>query len=266
MTPRTSKKSPPVAYAQGGTHCYSGFASDSCRAVAKDFQRRGYIVRTFEPENLPKNVGYDTPVKGKTTAVAAIYERLFPGTTFPNIDVPKPLRAFARRKLTYTTLGALREKERKNPGNIKPLFVKPCRCAKEFPSGFAVNVLPNLWHQEDDLPVLVQTARSFSLETRFFVGPRGLRTRINPYPKESQFNRLENFALELTRLWTDAPAAYILDVAFSSRRWGGIFIPTLVEVNSALTAGGFETVKNPSTLVETAWKSYARYAETGNFR
>lgn len=84
------------------------FLSDSCKAAAVALKALGYDVRTFTPNNFPaKNkVTPHTPVKGDTGCVKFLYERTF-GVEYPNFDVPRELEPFARRKITYPTLGKI---------------------------------------------------------------------------------------------------------------------------------------------------------------
>jgi hypothetical protein len=60
-----------------------------------------------------------------------------------------------------------------------------------------------------------------------------------------------------------------MDVGMSSKPSADRYYPTLVEINSVLTAGNLDDIKAkptfPGKLVAEGWESYARYAETGSF-
>lgn len=262
-TPPTKK----IAYVQEGTH--RGFLSRSCHAVARDLVRRGYTIKTFTPEKLPpaKHVTPHTPVKGDTACVREIYQRAF-HTPLPNIDVPKPLARYARRKITATTLGELRATAKNNPRYAHDVFVKPM-LAKDFPGQrFFSAAAEELRYHPDTYPLQAQERRYFTNEVRFFAGPRTLRpTRLretNRYDKE-----LQRFAQKLYEVWKPAaPKAYVLDVGMSAPPGtiAHLYVPTLVEINSVLTAGCLDEVKQPGALVIAAWESYAHYAVHGTFK
>ena len=260
MTPKK------IAYVQEGT-C-RGYLSRSCRAVAQDLVRRGYTVKTFSPGKLPpaKHVTPHTPVKGDTACVREIYQRAF-HTPFPNIDVPKPLARYARRKIYTTTLGELRATAKNKPPSAYDVFVKPL-IAKEFHGQRFATASHTLRYHPDDYPLQAQERRYFTNEVRFFAGPRTLRPqrlRENPRDKE-----LKRFAQKLYEVWKPtAPKAYVLDVGMSAPltpTLPHLYVPTLVEINSVLTAGCLSEVKQPGALVIAAWESYAHYAVHGTFR
>jgi hypothetical protein len=256
-----------IAYVQEGTH--RGFLSRSCRAVARDLVRRGYTIKTFTPEKLPvaKHVTPHTPVKGDTACVREIYQRAF-HTPLPNIDVPKPLARYARRKITATTLGELRATAKNNPRYANDVFVKPM-LAKDFPGQrFTSAAAEELRYHPDTYPLQAQERRYFTNEVRFFAGPRTLRpTRLRETPDDQG---LQRFAQKLYEVWKPtAPKAYVLDVGMSAPvtdTRAHLYVPTLVEINSVLTAGCLDEVKQPGALVIAAWESYAHYAVHGTFR
>lgn len=264
-TPTTPTKK--IAYVQEGTH--QGFLSRSCRAVARDLIRLGYTVKTFTPGKLPpaKHVTPHTPVKGDTACVREIYQRAF-HTPLPNIDVPKPLARYARRKITITTLGELRATAKNNPRSAHNVFVKPL-IAKDFPGQpFTSAAAEELRYHPDTYPLQAQERRYFTHEVRFFAGPRTLRpTRPRENPRDQELKR---FAQKLYEVWKPtAPKAYVLDVGMSAPvtdTAAHLYVPTLVEINSVLTAGCLGEVKQPGALVIAAWESYAHYAVHGTFK
>ncbi len=258
----------PTAYIQAGEH--NGFLSPACLKTARDLKNRhGYRVIAFDRERLPKRITPDTPVKGGTGLVRYLYERDF-GTPFPNLDIPEPLIPFARRKVKPTTLGELRARVRATPDPSRAarnIFIKPLHHAKDFPGGtlyYRATDAP-VAYLPDDYPVLEQEVLRFHNEQRFMVGPRSITAtdRVNRDPD------LYEEAKRLHMAWKHmAPRAYVLDIALSCQRPEKPVLPTLVEINSILTAGWFtfDTVRNPGALLIEAWKSYAHYAEHKTFR
>lgn len=249
----------PVAYIQSGS-CEE-FLSLSCKLVAKNLELLGYRVVPFRRDRLPKNVNPTTPIKGDTGVVKALYEYAFQ-TPYPNVDIPAPLKRFARRKVWTTTLGELRAQARNDW--VPSIFVKPALEPKGFRAGrFHHLIREELALFPDDYPILAQDFRRFGRETRFFVGPRGPKL----CPSERTNPELSEFAGKIYRAWKPfAPKAYVLDVGMSCGPDDRRELPTLVEINSILTAGKFSGVRNPGTLLVEAWKSYAHYAEHGTFR
>lgn len=262
MKPATPAKK--IAYVQEGT-C-RGYLSRSCSAVAQDLVRRGYTIKTFTPEKLPpaKHVTPHTPVKGDTACVREIYQRAF-HITFPNIDIPKPLARYARRKITTTTLGELRATF-KNNRLSEEVFVKPL-IAKDFPGQRFATAAHTLRYHPDTYTLQVQERRYFTQEIRFIAGPRTLRpTQLRENPRDQELKR---FAQKLYEVWKpEAPKAYVLDVGMSAPHTAIHHpkVPTLVEINSVLTAGCLNQVKQPGALVIAAWESYAHYAVHGTFK
>lgn len=254
----------PTAYIQAGAH--HGFLSPACLETARDLKNHhGYRVIPFDSTRLPKRITPDTPVKGSTGFVRYLYERDF-NTTFPNIDIPPPLLPFARRKVTPTTLGELRARVRASPNpaiTARKIFIKPLHHAKDFDGGvlyYRATDTP-VAYLPDDYPVLEQEVLCLYNEQRFMVGPRSV-TAIGP----TRDPDLHREARRMHKAWKHmAPRAYVLDVAFA-RYQRKPKVPTLVEVNSILTAGWSYPCNNPGKLLIAAWKSYAHYAEHGTFR
>lgn len=271
-------KAPRVAFVQE-TECGSDYLSYSCRIAAEELASMGYKVKTFVKGRLPPahEVTPRTPVKGSTRSVRLIFERMFPGVRYPNIDVPPELAKYARRTITPTTLGEVRKLMRGVPPGTK--FIKPAHKAKLF-RGVDLSIAPHYTsHFPDHTPVLLQEYRSFDYEERFVITPKQKAVYLVD-PPGSGHNHKE-FAEKLARVWgRAAPASYVLDVAGSSaprgRRgsfvlWGRRGYPTLVEVNSILTAGKLYKISEGrpgmlGRLLAKAWESYARYGETGGFR
>lgn len=243
----------PTAYIQAGT--VKGYLSESCARAAADLTRRGYRVIPFARNKLPPTVTPDTPVKGDTGAVKAIYEWTFK-TPYPNVDIPTALKPLAHRRVWKTTLGVLRARERAHRDSTREIFVKPLNEAKAFHAMSFRYAASGLCLFPDDYPILAQEYLHFLREERFFIGPRGVRK------DPAQHHELRAYAEKAYQAWkAEAPGAYVLDVG-----WCGKGHPAVVEVNSVLTAGRFNLVTNPGALLIAAWKSYAHYAEHGTFR
>lgn len=285
-------RSPKTAFIQAskydGGWGHHPYLSSSCMAAALALKALGYDVRTFTPGKLPARhrVTPDTPVKGDTGCVKYLYERAF-GVEYPNFDVPRPLKRFARRKITQSTLGELRAQNRVRPFRYNEKFVKPSVQAKLFYGQDASYVLGSytLSNLPDSTPISVQEHRSFRDETRFFVspwtGPLTVEGHMDYLDRDElrTFKKLTEFANTIYETWKPTgPKCYVMDVGMSSKthtdsngyaRTGERWIPTLVEINSVLTAGNLDEVKpkthHPGRLVATGWKSYARYAERGEF-
>lgn len=250
----------PTAYVQAGT--LDGYLSRSCYAVARDLARMGYRIRPFTPGNQPLTVSPDTPVKGCTACVKAIYERTF-NRPYPNVDIPAPLKSFARRKVWQTTLGALRAQERAQPLSTRDVFVKPLIDPKAFKGGPFDHRATELMYHPDDYPILAQERIRFGPELRIFVGPRGVQAQ--PSLLDRQHRELIPHARAMYHAWKDrAPKAYVMDVAWTYHTLARQ--PALVEINSILTAGNLDDTRNPGELTLAAWKSYVHYAEHGRFR
>mgnify|MGYP002409060964 FL=1 len=286
-------RSPKTAFIQAskydGGWGHHPHLSSSCMAAAQALKALGYDVRTFTPGKLPARhrVTPDTPVKGDTACVKYLYERTF-GVEYPNFDVPKPLKRFARRTITQSTLGELRAQHRVRPFRYNEKFVKPSVQAKLFRgqdasyvTSYTYTTLSNL---PDSTPISVQDYRNFQDETRFFVspwtGPLTVEGHTDYLDQDElrTFKKLQEFANTIYETWKPTgPKCYVMDVGMSSKPLTnhGYSIPaerkypTLVEINSVLTAGNLDEVKpnskHPGRLVATGWKSYARYAERGEF-
>lgn len=273
MSIHTSTK---VAYVQKPRHettWSGGFLSPSCQAVAHDLKKKGYRVEGFTVEELPprNKVTPHTPVKGGAGCVKFLYERMFPGVIYPNIDIPTPLKKYARRKITTSTLGEVCHNPRLPPNT----FVKPLIHAKAFHGRTLdeIRFCGLLWRIPETLPVAVQEYREFDDEIRYFVHPKGIRIcptdvidLLDGEEPDATEVCLTKFAHKLVEEWKHkAPKAYVLDVGMSSKPNSTRRTPTLVEINSVLTCGNLENIRHPGDLVTTAWKSYARYGERGEF-
>ncbi len=145
-------------------------------------------------------------------------------------------------------------------------FIKPAHKAKLF-RGVDLSVAPHYTSRfPDHTPVLLQDYREFLYEERYVITPDGEAIHSSGGCKR------QRFAKRLASIWgRAAPASYVLDVAGSSAPRGRRKYPTLVEVNSLLTAGNLYGVSKArpgllSRLLAEAWESYARYGETGSFR
>lgn len=276
-------RAPKLAFVQSQPHRYGWhdhpYLSDSCKAAAVALKALGYKVNTFTRTKLPAQhmVTPHTPVKGDTGCVKYLYERAFPGVTYPNFDVPKELTQFARRKFKYSTLGELRAQHRAHPFSYDEKFVKPTYQAKlfyghsaQYAAGYALDRLP------DNTPITVQDFRDFQDEVRFFVAPWTGPITVDGYADEMDQEELANlkkiteYANTIYETWKPTgPKCYVMDVGLSSKPRANRYYPTLVEINSVFTCGNLEEVKpntsHPGRLVATGWKSYARYAERGEF-
>lgn len=227
----------------------------------------GYEIKTFEAGRLPPahEVTPRTPIKGSTRSVRLLFERLFPGVLYPNIDVPPELAKYARRKITPTTLGAVRAI---GPVRHSLKFIKPHHKAKLFRGIDLAFAADYTSHLPDRTTVLLQDYREFRISERYLVTPRE-----GAVPVQSCCCEHAGFAEKLRLAWgRAAPASYVLDVALSSKPRQGRELPTLVEINSVLTAGSLysHSERKPLLLlggaVVAAWESYARYGETGSFQ
>lgn len=249
------------------------FLSSSCRNTAQSLTKLGYDVRLFTRQNLPPQhlVSPHTPVKGSTATVRILFKRTFPGVAYPNIDVPQELAKYARRKIVASTLGNVRARQYKIPYGTK--FIKPLHKAKLFHGG---DLRSRLWHipnLPDHTPVAIHDYRDFRDEERFVVTPRGKVIPVFTYVVENEvankkIERLQEFATMLHEAWAHvAPKCYIMDVGLSSKPDAERYYPTLVEINSVLTAGNMDDLQQPlpGRIVAAGWKSYARYGETGCF-
>jgi len=271
----TFSRAPKRAYIQAAPNMNGSnpFMSDSCEAVADALKEMGYKVIPFTPEKLPPldKLSPETPVKGSTGYVKYLYERLFPGVTYPNIDVPRELTRFARRRITHSTLGELRARDKTEPFRYNEKFVKPSATPKLFRAQCASSAVgPWMSHHPDDTPITIQDYRVFQDEMRYFVSPWAGVTPLNRDPLwVSNDKRLHPFANQIHQAWKHvAPKCYVMDVgaSYNPKSYSQRTYPTLVEINSVLTAGNLEeSIVNPGRLVATGWKSYARYAERGEF-
>lgn len=262
-------KAPRVAFIQTGGYCGAYF-SESCCLAAQELDATGYVVKTFDRANLPPahEVTPRTPVKGSTRSVRLIFERMFPGVRYPNIDVPPELAKYARRTITPTTLGAARELMRGARPGTK--FIKPACKAKLF-RGVDLSIASHYTSRFPDFtPVLLQDYREFGHEERYVITPKQKALYSAGLPGSGRNHK--EFAEKLARVWgRAAPACYVLDVAMSYRSQELRELETLVEVNSLLTAGNLYGVSKArpgllSRLLAEAWESYACYGETGSFR
>lgn len=269
---------------EGGSHEFGSGMTGSCLATANALKNLGYDVVPFSKDKLPPKykITPETPIKGTTGIVKFLYERMFPGVTYPNIDIPKPLLPFARRKIHETTLGTLRKAF---PTSMvlsgvalhKPLFIKP-KYPKLFSGiSFDRGIPRGLSHLPDDTEVFVHSFREFGKEIRLYVsswtGPlHEDDLYVDCYPESKKtLDRLVAFGTKVHNVWKDqAPKSYILDVGLSTD--GGPKkrpLPTIVEINSVLTAGNLQDCRSgtnhPGRMVRTAWASYARYGERGEF-
>jgi hypothetical protein len=165
-------RAPKLAFVQTSTYFPPNFLSHSCKATAHSLAALGYDVRTFDRNHLPAKhrVTPHTPVKGGAGCVKFLYERAFPGVTYPNFDVPKELTQFARRRITYSTLGELRTRHKSKPYNNGEKFVKPV-VAKLFYARDANYAACSLDEHPDSTPISVQDFRKFQGEVRFVVSP-----------------------------------------------------------------------------------------------
>jgi len=276
-------RAPKIAFIQGSNYdhySYGTYLSDSCKAAGVALKALGYDVRIFTRAHLPPRhkVTPHTPVKGDTGCVKFLYERAF-GVTYPNFDVPEPLERFARRNITHSTLGKLRARHCAKPYSYYEKFVKPSEHAKlfraqsaQYAAGWACDKYP------ESTPITIQDYLDFRDEVRFFVSPWTGPVTVDGYTEGMgrdelrDLKKLTDYANLIYETWKPmGPKCYVMDVGMScnpnadTRR----YYPTLVEINSVLTAGNLDEVKtntrHPGRLVATGWKSYARYAERGEF-
>lgn len=260
-------RAPKLAFVQG--HQWGGYLSPSCSAVAESLAQMGYDVETFLGNKLPPKhkVTPKTPVKGGTMEVKCLYERLFPGVTYPNIDVPKELAKYGRREIITATLGEVRAMATHTHSFTK--FIKPLNQAKLFPGRELQYATTSLKHLPDHTPVAIHDYRRFQDEVRLFVTHKGeITTASGWFGTSRELAKLQKFAAKLHKTWKHvAPKCYVMDVAMSAKQGTPNYRPTLVEINSVLTAGNLNNIPNPlpGKVVAAGWKSYARYGETGNF-
>lgn len=267
-------RAPKKAYFQASP--YDPSRTLSCGGVARALKSMGYEVVLFPRNRLPARhkITPHTPVKGDTGVVKFLYERAFPGVTYPNFDVPKPLQRFARRKIRESTLGEFRAMNEEIPWLQRPpQFIKP-KVAKLFCGRTTSYAARDLGHLPDDTQILLQDFRRFSFEYRFYVspwtGPLPADDLYLRHTEKGTYEKILKCAKEMWETWKpESPKCYIMDVGMSAPHKGIEYSPTLVEINSVLTAGCFGDVKantnHVGRLIETGWKSYARYAEHGVF-
>src|SRR5262245_19569571 len=158
-----------LAYIQG----QNGIpAADSFYRAWDGFRKRGVRCELFEPKQLEQGtlpLARDTLVAGGVPVVEAALTAL--GIPVPVADnLPACLAKYRGRRVWPSTWGALRSEYAKKPPG-EPLFVKPLRRNKGFPSVavYASDDLPDVGRIPDASEVLVAEYVTFVSEWRCFV-------------------------------------------------------------------------------------------------
>jgi len=243
----------------------------SCLRAAESLREIGYKVIPFTSKSIARlRVTPETPVKGTTGCVKYLYEKTFPGVTYPNFDVPEELTRFAQRKITHSTLGEIRAKTIPR----EKLFIKPSATAKLFrgmDASFVHGMYSSALGLPDETPILVQEYRGVRNEMRFFIHP-GRKAVFDEgayYLSEDRWPKYHDLVRKIRRAWRTGPKAYVLDIGELSNpeRFDGPRKVGIIEVNCVLTAGCMYALPNHTVakLIQTGWESYARYGTTGEF-
>jgi hypothetical protein len=145
-------------------------ASEACYAAWKGFSAKAYPLDFFEWDELTGRhlpLERSTLVVGGTVAVQRALGQLGVAVP-PPLNIPKPLVAFAGRRVWVTTLGEVRSRV---TGSTEPVFVKPLAETKAFAGLVVASAadLDRVRHFDDSLPVQAAVPVAFASEWRYFV-------------------------------------------------------------------------------------------------
>lgn len=172
----------------------------------------------------------------------------FLGVPIPEVlDYPQSLQKYFGRRITESTIGALRQR-----GSSVPVFVKPKGGTKLF-NGFiyaaSVEDLIRLNTFEDDVPIWMSEVVNFVSEYRVLVH-QGLILACRHYKGDCSTFPDMNVALAASHEFTNAPVGYALDLGITDDDR-----TLLVEVNDAWALGSYGTPPIPFTeMVINRWK------------
>lgn len=231
-------------------------AADSFFRAWDGFRKRGVRCELFEPKQLEQGtlpLSRDTLVAGGVPVVEAALTKL--GIPVPVADnLPACLTKYRGRRVWPSTWGNLRSEYAKKSLN-EPLFVKPLRRNKSFPSVavYDADDFPDAERIPDGSEVLVAEYVTFVSEWRCFVRNGEVldlcryQGDVFRYPDPSV---IKSALADYSRT---APAAYGIDfgVLTDGRT-------VLVEVNEgySLNPYGLESMEY-SELLETRWTQLA---------
>lgn len=190
------------------------------------FQQMGFeTVRYIEKQEL-ENADVSDIVVGGVGRVRQFLENR--GIPVADIDYPVSLSAFYGRRIWETTSGEfLKQKE-------YPLFIKP-KQGKRF-TGFVCSKETDIagrFSPEEDIPVYCSEIRTILTEWRCFVR-YGEILDIRRYKGELGTVYSLPKVRKMTAAYSDAPAAYALDIGLTSE--GDTVI---VEVNDGYSLGSY---------------------------
>ena len=231
-------------------------AADSFFRAWDGFRKRGVRCELFEPKQLELGVlplARDTLVAGGVPVVEAALTAL--GVPVPVADnLPACLAKYRGRRVWPSTWGALRsEYARKGP--TEPLFVKPLRRNKGFPSVavYGTDDLPDVDRMPDGSEVLVAEYVTFVSEWRCFVRNGQVLDLCRYQGDVFRYPDPQVIRAALADYGRSAPAGYGIDfgVLTDGRT-------VLVEVNEgySLNPYGLESMEY-SELLEARWAQLA---------
>jgi hypothetical protein len=218
-------------------YCYSY----SSRACVKDLLKLGYKVKLFLKSNLRHlPLTKDTFVKGTIDTMRNAWKLL--GVPQPkNIDIPKSIRKFAKRKVWETTLGELNKNE-------QTVFIKPLLNQKLFNgnvykfhgNGNKEFIYRNIkWNVDmkhrnlinKNFPVLASTPIPLTHHSSRIVVYKGKIVGDHFFPHDTK-----KFAKEIIKAYKDAPIFYVIDVDWKIGRIREPNDLVLIEVNDGFSA------------------------------
>jgi len=231
-------------------------AADSFYRAWEGFRKRGTPCELFEPKQLEQGalpIARDTLVAGGVPVVEAALAAL--GIAVPPADnLPACLAKYRGRKVWPSTWGDLRAKYART-GPPEPLFVKPLRRNKGFPSIALYDAadVASTALLPDTHEVLVAEYVTFVSEWRCFVR-HGQILELSRYQGDVfRFPDAKVVKAAIADFGRSAPAAYGIDfgVLTDGRT-------VLVEVNEgySLNPYGLESMEY-AELLETRWVQLA---------
>jgi hypothetical protein len=231
-------------------------AADSFFRAWDGFRKRGVRCELFEPKQLEQGVlplARDTLVAGGVPVVEAALTAL--GIPVPVADnLPACLAKYRGRRVWPSTWGALRSEYAKK-GPTEPLFVKPLRRNKGFPSVavYDADDLPDVDRMPDVSEVLVAEYVTFVSEWRCFVRNGQVLDLCRYQGDVFRYPDPRVIRDALADFGRSAPAGYGIDfgVLTDGRT-------VLVEVNEgySLNPYGLESMEY-SELLEARWAQLA---------
>ena len=230
---------------------------DSAYSVNRHVARIGFLARGEEVSLFEAEAFDDVPltpddiVVGGIKYAARAFERL--GWTVPDLDpVPAELRAFAGRNFWRSTLADVRR--RVSAGNA--VFFKPIPSQPKIFVGSVARTVGDLIATasfDDQIEVDCADVVSFEAEFRTFV-LHGEIIGVRPYKGDPLLFPDPKVIRDAVAAWTDAPAAWSLDVGITSDGQ-----TLLVEVNDsyALGAYGLPPLRY-AAIIDARWQQLRR--------